>query len=111
MATTEQVIEPLDRDETIARIRAGLRKRTGKSWSVRGHRGTAWGWITIASPPARMDGYTMRDSERVELAAALGLERVHQQGESVPSSGDYYREYVDRAEGRTPTRHGKPYWD
>lgn len=47
-----------DRDEAIARIRAGLKKRTGRPWSVTGGRGTAWGWIRIGSPPARRVCYT-----------------------------------------------------
>ena len=34
--------------------------------------------------------------------------RAHQ-GESIPAGHDYYREYVDRAEGRGVI--GRPYWD
>ena len=127
--------EPIGRDEAIARIRAGLRKRTGRAWSVTGGTGTAWGWIRIASPPAartwrhrlapgapdRPESYEGFDSgepgghmtptDCAALAEALGLERVHSQGESVPASSDYYREYVDRAEGRVPSKLGRPYWD
>lgn len=44
----------VDRDVTIKRIRAALRQRSGKTWSVRGDRGTAWGWINISCPPARL---------------------------------------------------------
>jgi len=43
----------VDRDEAIKRIRAALKKRSGKTWSVCGDRGTAWGWITISAPPRR----------------------------------------------------------
>ena len=102
-----------DRDATIARIRAALRRRTGMTWSVTGGRGTAWGWIRISSPPARHVEYGyMSLADRATLGEALGLHRpVHSQGESIPSSGDYYREYVDRAEGRPPCRTGVPYWD
>lgn len=50
--------------------------------------------------------------DRVELAALLGMERpVHQQGVTIPSSGKYYQEYIDRAEGRSPSVLGVPYWD
>lgn len=42
-----------DRDHTITTIRRTLRSRSGKSWSVTGGRGTAYGWITITAPPAR----------------------------------------------------------
>jgi len=39
--------EPMDRNETIKTIRAALRRRSGKLWSVTGGRGTAWGWLSI----------------------------------------------------------------
>lgn len=44
-----------DRNEAIATIRSELKTRSGKAWSVRGGRGTAWGWITIDAPAARHD--------------------------------------------------------
>lgn len=129
----------MDRNETIKRIRTALKKRSGKTWSVTGGRGTAWGWLTIDAPPARRTfthepkphnttnepgvenwdevdtgeagGHTGPD-ERAELAQLLGLEEpVHHQGVSIPSSSDYWNEYIDRAEGRTPAKCGEPYWD
>lgn len=101
---------PAGRDETIKAIRQALRKRSGKAWSVTGGRGTAWGWIRITAPPARSTGYgAMNDTDRAELSALLGKD-VHHQGESIPSSSDYYREAIDRANGRTPTVIGQPYW-
>jgi hypothetical protein len=42
-----------DRNATIAAIRKALKARSGKSWSVRGDRGSAWGWIRISLPPKR----------------------------------------------------------
>jgi hypothetical protein len=110
----------LTRDQAIARIRAGLRRRTGKDWSVSGGRGTASGWIRIEAPPRRRideqgrvgnGGYLTSPEECRELAAALGLTAVSPHGETVPASSDYYQEYVDRAEGRAPSVIGKPYWD
>lgn len=103
----------LGRDEAIRRIRTALQARSGRSWSVHGGRGTAWGWIKVSAPPRRQDEYgKISDADREELARLLGLTlRVHEQGVSIPSSSDYYREYVDRAEGRPPSVHGKPYWD
>ena len=127
----------MDRNEAIRRIRNALKRRSGKMWSVTGGSGTAWGWIRIDVPPARRtwrnfkpegapdipESYrgNERDTgeptghaspaERAELAALLGLESVHDQGVSVPASTDYYVEFVDRAEGRDPSRIGKPYWD
>ena len=103
----------LDRNTAIAAIRAALRRRSGKSWSVTGGRGTAWGWIEISVPPSRRDQYgAMPEEERKELGALLRLGRpAHHTGESVPSSYAYRREYVDRAEGRQPSVIGEPYWD
>jgi hypothetical protein len=43
----------VDRDDAIRIIRDALKKRSGKTWSVKGDRGTAWGWITITAPPKR----------------------------------------------------------
>jgi len=101
-----------DRDTTIATIRAALRRRTGRAWSVTGGRGTSWGWIRISAPPARRVGYGyLSEDDAATLAGALGLDRVHQQGVSIPAGIDYRVEYVDRAEGRTPSRIGQPYWD
>ncbi len=119
--------EDLSRNAVIARIRAALRTRSGKRWSVSGGRGTAYGWITIDVPPARRrwqsDGVTPTHSgghacghgsraEREELGRLLGLTGpVHPQGHSVPSGRDFYREYLDRAEGRTPSVLGTRSWD
>lgn len=105
----------LTRDEAIRRIRAGLKRRTGKSWSVTGGRGTGWGWIRISAPPARRVGEwggVMTDADRAELGQALGYDRpVHMQGESIPASSDYYRAAVERAETGTTSVNPQPYWD
>lgn len=101
----------MERNETIQRIRKALKARSGKTWSVTGGRGTSWGWITIEAPPRRMvDGETS-DTERRELAELLGLPNVHCQGVSIPASHDHWREYIDRAEGRTPSKIAEAYWD
>jgi hypothetical protein len=103
----------VDRASTIKAIRTALKTRSGKTWSVRGGTGTAWGWITISSPPARSADQwgTMTDDEAKELATLLGLSRVHHQGVSIAASTSHYREYIDRAEGRQPSVTGSPYWD
>jgi hypothetical protein len=98
----------VERDEAIQRIRTGLKKRSGKTWSVRGGKGTAWGWIDIDVPPARESN---REAELKELAVLMNLPTVHHQGMQVPASHDYRQEAVDRAEGRVPSVYGKPYWD
>jgi len=112
------------RDEAIQRIKTALKRRSGKNWSVTGGRGTAWGWIRIDAAPKdrryEADGVTLADhafgypslAQRQELGTLLGFDRPsHCQGESIPSSSAYYTEYIDRAEGRTPSVTGTPYWD
>ena len=126
----------MDRNTTIGEIRAALRRRSGKAWSVTGGRGTAYGWITIDAPPARRTlkcrlkagatttwpsdyeeyidsspGGSMTPGDRTQLARLLGLDAVHIQGVNIPASNEYYREYIDRANGRAPSVIGEPYWD
>lgn len=111
--------KPLGRAETIKRIRTALKRRSGKTWSVTGGRGTAWGWLRIDAPPARRkfncdgegEGDYSSKEDRAELAKLLGLKTTYAQGESIPSGSTYWDEYVDRAEGREPTNPGKTYWD
>lgn len=126
------------REETIKRIKTALQKRSGKTWSVTGGRGTAWGWLLINAPPKRCtwhyalkldaspaqlpEDYEERETgepfghmplgDREQLATLLKLDKpAHFQGVSIPSSRDYWEEYIDRAEGRTPSKLGKQYWD
>jgi len=98
----------MERDEAIQRIRKALKQRSGKSWSVRGGQGTAWGWITVDVPPAREAN---RQTEFEELARLMNVPKIHHQGMDIPASHDYRQEAVDRAEGREPSVYGKPYWD
>lgn len=101
----------MDRNEAIKEIKAALARRSGKAWSVTGGRGTAWGWITVAVPPkAREEFGYMSAAACAELEQLLGVP-VHRQGVSIPASTAYYQEFVDRANGREPTRRGEPYWD
>ncbi len=128
-----------DRNEVISRIRKGLNSRSDRSWSVTGGRGTSHGWLQIDSPPKRRTfdhrqtgevggdglplyelvdvgpgGYLMGPADRAELARLLGYEdqsSVPHQGVKVAGAHDYYAEFIDRAEGRSPSVQGKPYWD
>ncbi len=101
-----------DRDEAIKEIRRALKQRSGKSWSVTGGRGTGWGWITVHAPPSRRGQGYMSDADREELGRLLGKDSpVHHQGETIPASSNYRREYVALARGETPETVGSPYWD
>ena len=127
----------MTRNETIFNIKTALQRRSGKPWSVTGGRGTAYGWITIDAPPKRrtvhsvlkegttttwpedyvgidtgVPGGSMTVGDRIELARLLGLSSIQSQGGvNIMNSNDAYREYIDRAEGRTPAKIADPYWD
>lgn len=127
----------VSRDETIRAIRAALKRRSGKSWSVTGGRGTGYGWIHIDAPRRRRTGdmqptgekdeygrdkYELVDTgqpqefglitpqDQAELSELLGV-GVGRQGVSIADSSNHYREYIARAEGRTPDKYGVQYWD
>lgn len=104
-------VEEIGRDDAIARIRAALKQRSGKTWSVRGGRGTGWGWIDISAPPKRLDRFGAMSPEDCELLGDLLDMGVAPYGVQIPASTAYRVEYVDRAEGRPPRRTGTPYWD
>lgn len=100
-----------DRNEAIAAIKTSLEARSGKKcWSVKGDRGTAWGWIHINVKPGQQVDGQMTAEQRAELAELLGC-TVHTDGVSIPASSDYRNEYIARAAGLTPIRVGTPYWD
>ena len=127
------------RNEVIARIRKGLNKRSDRTWSVTGGRGTSHGWLLIDAPPQRRtfdnrqtgelgsdgmpvyelihvgeNGYLMGPDDRTELARLLGFpdqSSAPHQGVKIAAGHDFYAEFIDRAEGRTPSVIGKAYWD
>ena len=104
-------IDFASRDNTIAAIRSGLKNLTGQTWSVTGGKGTAWGWITVASPPKRKNGYSMTTEDTATLAHIFG-ENVSHQGVSIPDSPAYREHYTALATGlASPTVKPSPYWD
>jgi hypothetical protein len=108
-------VDFLDRGPVVKFIRAALRARSGKAWSVTGGTGTAYGWLSINVPPQQRGGLDgMPPDVAAELAELLGFHHaytVSPQGVNIPDGRDYYREYCYRAVGLTPPVVGRPYWD
>lgn len=98
------------RTETNKEIRDLLKKITGTTWSVKGHTGTAYGWINISAPPKRHPaGCSTLDSiDQWQLTLALGRDRlVSHQGESIsPDSRDHFMQTLREraAAGTTVSR-------
>lgn len=120
--TAGKVTPWLWRDATIQAIRAALKRRSGKDWSVKGGRGSDWGWLRITAPlrrrvrihgdpfPEETAQVTLED--RTELAELLGFPgETDSPYRRVPDTPDYYREFIDRAEGRVPSVCGVWIWD
>jgi hypothetical protein len=103
--------EPIGRDEAIAQIRAALKAR-GLRYSVRGGRGTAWGWIDVDLLPAVRESLAddARKQAYRELGDVFGLANGYD-SISIASSSAHYREYIQRAKGETPAEIAQPYWD
>ncbi len=121
----------IDRAVAIKLIRDALRRRSGKTWSVTGGRGTAYGWLSIMPMPSRrvcrhqFDGAEcptpegceehrryMSDADCAELATLLGVEQVHYQGLSIPSGSADYRLWIARAQtGKSCGYRAPQSWD
>lgn len=81
-------------------VRAALRARAGRSWSVTAGRGTASTWVTITAPPARLGEYgRMSGDDAAELAQLLGLPQHMVHGGVLVDPAERV-EFLDRAEGR-----------
>lgn len=91
----------MDYKAVIKTIKANLKNRSGKTWSVKEHKGTSYGWITISATPKNCDEWgNMYEKEQKELTELLGLNKpVHCQGETIPGQNNSYQEYLDRSEG------------
>ena len=99
------------RDEAIAAISAALKAR-GMRYSIKGGRGTSWGWIRVDILPAvyKTLDETGRKAAYRALADAFGESHAHG-AISIPSSSAHYREYIERARGLQPTKIAQAYWD
>ena len=108
--TTDIAAAASDRNATIAALRKVLRDRTGHAWSVTGGKGTAWGWITVTSVPARRTEFgSMTDADREELSTVIG-DAVHHQGWMIPASSDHRAQALEMAHGLA-ARSVSAYWD
>jgi hypothetical protein len=104
-------VDETDRNVTIGILRAELRRRTGRTWSVTGGKGTSWGWITVTAPPARRDRFgSMTEQDAQDLARALDLDTAHHQGVLIPASSAHRREYLARVREQDYTV-AAAYWD
>ena len=113
-ALAETAMADPSRENTVAAIRAALQARSGKPWSVKGGTGTAWGWITIQSPPRRQVNGAMTPEDLAELSRLLyGTDgQVHCQGETIAASYAYRRVAIQRAlTGDANGFTAEPYWD
>jgi hypothetical protein len=113
-ALVERAMADPSRAHTIAAIRAALKERSGKAWSVTGGRGTAYGWIRILAVPARCDQWgSMTDADRDELTRLLGHDRpIHHQGENIPAASDFRRVAIQQAAfGSANGYSATAYWD
>lgn len=109
--TTKLDARSLSRTQLCRAMAKALRERSGKTWSVKGGRGTAYGWLRITAPPSRRDeSGRMTAEDASELGSLLGFGRPSY-GESIPAGNDYWQEYADRCVGLEPSVHGVPYWD
>jgi hypothetical protein len=91
--------------QAMTQIRAALKHRSIKKWSVTTSRGTSYGWIRVCAPPSRqVSPSQMSQLDQLELAVLFGMDaaQVGSQGIAIPSTEDAYHEYIDRAEGREP---------
>ena len=92
LATCE-ASDRIDRNVYTKELRSILKKRTGRTWSVKGGTGTAWSWLDICAPPARLvDGYRMTPDDESLLAAVLGESHIGQHYQIPPTGG--YRAHV-----------------
>ena len=101
-------------DEAIKIIRTLLKKRTGRSWSVRRENGSSYGWITIMAPPRRCTadfGY-LNAEDQATLAAIFG--ECHHQGIMIHTGNGVRAKYACQAAGVELPAHvrvAQPDWD
>lgn len=87
-------------------VKAALRRRSGKSWSVTMDRGTAWGWTKIDAPDSRKDDDdSITAEESRELHALLGLPNPEWRTSVSCDSADWDA-YVRRARGEPAASDG-----
>jgi len=109
-AAINSVLSSHDRTATTKLIKTFLKARTGRTWSVTGSTGTAYGWLHIKAPAARVTDYQTTMDDQVMLALALGLERPTRDF-SVAASTGHWQAALERAAGLEVTGSEAAYWD
>lgn len=79
--------ESLDRNVYTKELRKMLKQRTGRTWSVKGSTGTAYSWIDICAPPARIVDWKMTPEDESILASVLGEDSIGQHHQIPPTRG------------------------
>lgn len=82
MGEEAEAEETMPHAEAVERIRAALRRRSDRAWSVTTKRGTTHGWIRIVAPQARLNASSghMSEEDTADLARLFHLDSVHGQG-------------------------------
>lgn len=75
----------IDRKDAVKRIKAALKKKTGRVWSVSGGRGTAWNWLRVQAPKKRRVSHKVnpncdRTVYPLPLGESLYIEYVDKDG-------------------------------
>ena len=68
-------------------LRKMLKRRTGRTWSVKVGSGTGYCWLTINAPPARIVDWKMSPDDESLLASVLGEDSIGQYYQIPPTSG------------------------
>lgn len=103
-APAKPPVDHTSRDAVIKDIRASLKSRSGKAWSVRGGEGTAWNHITISAPPSRLVNGRLSEEDSAELHKLLGLSwnpnpGVTVQSITVEDTNQARLDFMNRARG------------
>ncbi len=87
-ADQARAIESGPLTEYTKKLRKLLKQRTGRAWSVNVGRGTAYCWVKIKAPPARLNRWSMTPEDQAMLQTVTG-EDADPSGISLPPTRGY----------------------